>query len=152
MGPLLKTVQVLLDGIPSFCYVNCTLSLASSGDMLKVCSVPLSVSLMKVLKHAGPKVDSWGPRGIPGLAASSRFPALSCSLLATGGAGRAGRRGSLKGSGRKVCRPGPLFPTTDTVPAVAYLLSEELCGLLEWNQHRVRSSMRSVSVPNIPKP
>lgn len=41
MGPLLKTVQVLLDGIPSFCYVNCMLSLASSGDMLKVCSIPL---------------------------------------------------------------------------------------------------------------
>jgi len=51
-GPLLKLVQVPLDGIPS-----APLRLVSSADLLRVHSILLSRSQMKILNSTGPSTD-----------------------------------------------------------------------------------------------
>jgi len=59
MGPLLKLVQVPLDGIPSFWCVNCTTQL---GVICKLAegALGLTKSLMKMLNSAGPSKDPEG--------------------------------------------------------------------------------------------
>jgi len=51
MGPSLKLVQVPLDGIPSLRRVDAPLSLLSSASLLRVHSILLSMSLMKILNR-----------------------------------------------------------------------------------------------------
>ena len=58
MHPLLEPTQVPLDGIPSFCCVNCTAQLGAISKLL--ISIPLSVSLITILKSTSPKMDPWG--------------------------------------------------------------------------------------------
>ena len=59
MGPLLKLVQVHLDGILSFRCVNCTTQL---GVICKLAEGALNttMSLMKILNSTGPNTDLWG--------------------------------------------------------------------------------------------
>jgi len=55
-GPLLKLVQVPLDGIPSFWCVSCT---AHPGVICKLAegALDLTKSLMKMLNSTGPSTD-----------------------------------------------------------------------------------------------
>ena len=64
MAPPFKPVRAPLDGIPSLQRVDHTTphSLVSLADVLRVHSIPLSVSLTKMLNSAGPNT---GPRGTP---------------------------------------------------------------------------------------
>lgn len=48
MGPILKLVQVPLDGIPSFCCVNCTAQIYVIWKLANL--IPLSVSLRQTLQ------------------------------------------------------------------------------------------------------
>ncbi|KAK4831119.1 LOW QUALITY PROTEIN: hypothetical protein QYF61_015422 [Mycteria americana] len=58
-SPVLELVQVPLDGIPSFSVSTTPLSLVSSANLLRVHSISLSVSLMKILNSTGPTVDCY---------------------------------------------------------------------------------------------
>ena len=62
MGPLLKPVQIHLDGIPSLCAIDCTAQLGAVSKLLRVLLISLPVSLIKVLKSTTPKTD---PQGTP---------------------------------------------------------------------------------------
>jgi len=55
-GPLLKLVQVPLDGIPSFWCVNCTTQLAVICKLAEG-ALDLTKSLMKILNSTGPSTD-----------------------------------------------------------------------------------------------
>jgi len=57
-GPLLKFVQVPLDGIPSVRHVDCTTQLSVICSLTESALIPTSVTLMKILNCAGP---STGP-------------------------------------------------------------------------------------------
>ncbi|PKU44713.1 hypothetical protein llap_4987 [Limosa lapponica baueri] len=61
MGQLLKAVQVPLDGILSIICVNYTTQLGTA-NLLRVHSIPLSMSLVKILNHTGPSTN---PSGTP---------------------------------------------------------------------------------------
>jgi len=56
MGPLLKLVQVPLDGIPSFQRVDCITQLGVVCKLPEVHSIALSVSL-KIINSTGPNMD-----------------------------------------------------------------------------------------------
>ena len=58
MGPPLKPVQLLLDGMHSLQYVDCTTQLVSSADLLRVRSIPLSMLLTKMLNSTGRNIDT----------------------------------------------------------------------------------------------
>ncbi|KAK4825966.1 hypothetical protein QYF61_003535 [Mycteria americana] len=58
MGPLLQLVHVPLDDIPSG-VSTAPLSLVSSANLLRVHSIPLSMSLMKILNSTGPTIDHY---------------------------------------------------------------------------------------------
>jgi len=61
VGPLLKSVQVSLDIIPSFYCINCivSLSLVSSANLLRAHLIPSFMSLIKMLKSTSPKMYTW---------------------------------------------------------------------------------------------
>jgi len=49
-----------LDGVPSFCGVSCSTQLGAVCKLLRVHSIPLCVSLIKVLESTGPRWASGG--------------------------------------------------------------------------------------------
>lgn len=57
MDPLLRLVQVLLDGVPLLWHVSCTTELGSFENSLKVHSILLFMSLMKTLNSSDPNMD-----------------------------------------------------------------------------------------------
>lgn len=57
MDPSLKLVQVLLDVIPSFRWVRSTTQLGVCGNSWRVHSIPLSMSLVKILNNTGPRPE-----------------------------------------------------------------------------------------------
>ena len=67
MCPLSEPVQVPLHGVPSFCCVHCTTQLGVISKLLRVHSIPPSVSLIEMLKSSGPRMDPWGTPLITGL-------------------------------------------------------------------------------------
>ncbi|KAK4818440.1 hypothetical protein QYF61_013127 [Mycteria americana] len=58
-GPPLKPLKVPLDGIPSSSMLTTPHSLVSLANLLRVHSIPLSVSLMKILSSTGPTIDHY---------------------------------------------------------------------------------------------
>ena len=67
MCPLSEPAQVPLHGVPSFCCVHCTTQLGVISKLLRVHSIPPSVSLIEMLKSSGPRMDPWGTPLITGL-------------------------------------------------------------------------------------
>ena len=67
MGPFLQPVQVSLDGFLPYNVLTTPLSLVSSANLLRVHSMPLSMSLIRMLKSTGPRTDPWGTLLVPGL-------------------------------------------------------------------------------------
>ena len=59
--------NVPLHGVPSFCCVHCTTQLGVISKLLRVHSIPPSVSLIEMLKSSGPRMDPWGTPLITGL-------------------------------------------------------------------------------------
>ena len=57
MGPLLEIVQVPLHGIPSLGVSTTPVSFMSPANMLRVYSILMSMSLMKILSSTGPSMD-----------------------------------------------------------------------------------------------
>ena len=57
MGPPLQPTQVPLDGIPSPSTLTASLSLVSSANLLRVHSIPLSMSPTKMLNNTGLSTD-----------------------------------------------------------------------------------------------
>lgn len=55
-GTLLKPAQVLLDGIPSLCYINCTTYLDVN---CKLAEGALSMLLMRILNNGGTSAEPW---------------------------------------------------------------------------------------------
>lgn len=60
MGPPIAPVKVPVDGIPCLQWVHCVAHLVSCANLLRVMSLPLSVSLMKTLNSTGPRMHPWG--------------------------------------------------------------------------------------------
>jgi len=58
--PLCEPAQVPLDGIPSSCCIHCSTQLSAISKLMRVHSMPSSVSLLKMLKSANPEMDPWG--------------------------------------------------------------------------------------------
>jgi len=56
---LFKLVQVPLDGIPSFCLINCTTHLGVISKLVEGKLSPF-MSLIKMLKSTGPRTDTRG--------------------------------------------------------------------------------------------
>lgn len=59
--PLCEPAQVPLDGVPSSCCIHCSTRLSAISKLMRVHSMPSSVSLLKMLKSANPLGD--GPLG-----------------------------------------------------------------------------------------
>lgn len=59
VGPLFNPVQVPLDGIPSFCSINCTTQFTVISKPTEGALDPLPRSLIKMLKRTGTKTDPW---------------------------------------------------------------------------------------------
>ena len=61
MYPLFQTVEISMEGIPSFYFINCTTHLGMlPPNLLRVHLFPLSISFTKVLKSTAPTTDSQG--------------------------------------------------------------------------------------------
>ena len=57
--PLCEPAQVPLDGVPSFCRIHCSTRLSAISKLMRVHSMPSSVSLMKMLNSSSPETDPW---------------------------------------------------------------------------------------------
>ncbi|RMC13054.1 hypothetical protein DUI87_10584 [Hirundo rustica rustica] len=64
MDPLLKLVQILLDGIPPLWQVICTTQLGSFENLLRVHSILSSMSLMKTLNNSVKLATTSPQRGL----------------------------------------------------------------------------------------
>jgi len=76
--PLSEPVQCPLDGVPSFCCMNCTTQLGVISNLLRVRSIPLSMLLIKILKSTGPKMNPWG---IPLMRCRTAHPPEICRVV-----------------------------------------------------------------------